>query len=407
MALDDLLKRHNFTQHPFQTWTAENEPERELGQWFISPPFYDDVLGRVGAGPIRPTSHVVFGSPGAGKTAIRKMAESHLLAAGPTYLIIRYTNFSRVLKAPGRPPAQRHVDEILRLGTTGLLAHWLERPDRYEGLSAEHRAELAGLVLEYYETLPPDAKHSYTSTLSPYAGRALTLLKASYRTVVEGYNGVISVLKKEKIEPTKWASPSEETESADPVARLERFWYLARAFGFEAVWVLVDSVDEHPLANSGQAIFDAMAELLMNLRILEFRDGDRQVICFKIFLTRPAEVLPLLEHANFRKDRVPIRTIEWTRRDLDLALQKRLYHYSSNSLLSFDELCDPALKGTHDKLLDAAELRPRVLFRTAYEIFAVFQRAAVPGLSKIDRDSITEGLALGGKAVFSPSTGTP
>jgi hypothetical protein len=146
MSLDDLLKRHGFGQHPFQTWTAENEPERELEQWFISPPFYDDVLGRVGAGPIRPTSHVVFGSPGAGKTALRKMLESDLLAFGPTHLIVRYTNFSRVLKAPGRPSAQRHVDEILRLGTTGLLALWLERPDRYERLSGEQRAELAGLV---------------------------------------------------------------------------------------------------------------------------------------------------------------------------------------------------------------------------------------------------------------------
>lgn len=207
MALDDLLKRHNFAQHPFQTWTAENEPERDLGQWFISPPFYDDVLGRIGAGPVRPTSHLVFGSPGAGKTAIRKMLESHLLASGPSCLIIRYTNFSHVLKGPGRAPAQRHVDEILRLGTTGLLAQWLEWPDRYDRLSPEHRAELAGLVMEYYETLPPDAKHSYTSTLSPYGSRALILLKASYRTVVEGYNSVISVLKKEKIEPTKWAAP--------------------------------------------------------------------------------------------------------------------------------------------------------------------------------------------------------
>ncbi len=407
MALDDLLQRHGFSQHPFRTWSAEDEPEHDLGQWFVSPPFYDDVLGRVGAGPIRPTSHVVFGSPGAGKTALRKMVESDLLASGPTYLIIRYTNFSRVLKTPGRPPAHRHVEEILRLGTTGLLAHWLQWPDRYDRLNAGERAELAGLVLEYYENLPPDAKHSYTSTLSPYAGRALTLLKAGYRTVVEGYNGVISVLRKEKIEPTKWADPSEGSESADPVSRLERFWYLARALGLEAVWVLVDSVDEHPLANSGQAIFEAMAELLMNLRILEFREGDKQVICFKLFLTRPAEVLPLLEQANFRKDRVPIRTIEWSRRDLDLALQKRLAHYSNKNVLSFDDLCDPALKGTHDKLLDAARLRPRVLFRTAYEIFAVFQRTAAPGLSKIDRDSVTEGLALGSKAVFSPPGAAP
>ena len=407
MALDDLLRRHGFSQHPFQTWTAENEPERDLGQWFVSPPFYDDVLGRVGTGPIRPTSHVVFGSPGAGKTALRKMVERDLLASVPAYLIIRYTNFSRVLKAPGRPPAHRHVDEILRLGTIGLLAYWLQWPDRYDKLNAQERAELAGLVLEYYESLPLDAKHSYTSTLSPYAGRALTLLKGSYRTIVEGYNGVISVLNKEKIEPTKWATPTEGSESADPVSRLERFWYLAKALGLEGVWVLVDSVDEHPLANSGLAIFEAMAELLLNLRILEFREGDKQVICFKVFLTRPAEVLPLMEQAYFRKDRVAIRTIEWTRRDLDFALQKRLAHYSNNHVLSFDDMCDSALKGTHDKLLDAAQLRPRVLFRTAYEVFAVFQRTAAPGLSKIDRDSVTEGLALGGRAVFTPPGAAP
>ena len=81
MALHDLLKAHRLIQHPFSTWKAEDE-EKDLGKWFIRPPFFEDILGTLGIPQqeMKPSSHVVFGTPGAGKTALRKMVEAELLS---------------------------------------------------------------------------------------------------------------------------------------------------------------------------------------------------------------------------------------------------------------------------------------------------------------------------------------
>lgn len=118
MALRDLLSSHGFVQHPFSTWKAEDE--KDLAKWFIKPPFFDDILGDG-----RPNSNLIFGVPGGGKSALRKMLEAQLLTAFPSALVIRYSAFSRVLAASGpRPRLHDHVEELLLLGTIGLLALW-------------------------------------------------------------------------------------------------------------------------------------------------------------------------------------------------------------------------------------------------------------------------------------------
>jgi hypothetical protein len=401
MALNELLKAHGFTQHPFAAWRAEDE-EKDLAEWFIPPPFFDDILGNLGTQreAMKPTTHLIFGTPGGGKTALRKTVERELLAKSPGSAVIRYTDFTRVLtETTTRPSLARHVDELLRLGTVSLLAMWYESRDRYERLSVVQRADLAGLVMEYYEVLPPVSQQAYISSLSPYAGRALSIAKKAGHTVVEGYNAIISVLKKEKFEPTKWGASASEAEKAEPMIRLQRFWALAKAMSVESIWVLVDGVDEHPNARTGQAIFECVAEILLNQRLMEFRDEDKQVLCFKVFLTRPEELKPLLDREKFRKDRIPVRKIEWKRKDLDIALKRRLAHYSNRMVISFDDLCDSKLRGTHDRLLDESGLNPRTLFFMGYQIFAAFQNAD-PTATKLDKEAIDEGIRSGKEAVL-------
>lgn len=250
-------------------------------------------------------------------------------------------------------------------------------------------------MFSYYDKLPPDSKRIYTDALCPYSGRVLAAARAGHRTVVEGYNAIISILRKEKIQPAEWPQASGGAEKADPILRLQRFWFLARQMGVESIWVLVDGVDEEPSVRTSQAIFDCVAELLLNQQVMEFREQDKQVMCFKVFLTRPDEIKPLLEQERFRKDRILIRNIEWKRKELKSALQRRLAYYSNNSVLSFDDICEPGLRGTQDKLLDECGLRPRTLFLMGREILALFQKDSEPSVAKLDKNSIEEGIRLG------------
>ena len=397
----DLLKTHGFAQHPFAAWRAEDE-EKDLAEWFIPPPFFDDILGNLGTTreSMKPSSHLIFGTPGGGKTALRKTVERELMSRSPSSAEIRYTDFTRVLAGDiARPSLSRHIDELLRLRTISLLAMWYESKDRYERLGVYQRADLAGLIMDYYEVLPPSSKDMYISSLSPYAGRALSIAKKTGHTVVEGYNAIISVLKKEKFEPTKWNAIASDGEKPEPMIRLQRFWSLARAMGLENIWVLIDGVDEHPSARTGQAIFQCVAEILLNQRLMEFREEDKQVLSFKVFLTRPDELRPLLDAEKFRKDRIPVRKLEWKRKDLDIALKRRLAHYSNRTVLNFDDLCESRLRGTHDRLVDECGLNPRTLFFMGYQIFAAFQNAET-GIAKLDKDSIEEGIKLAKDAVL-------
>ena len=82
MGLQQLLKKHRFNDHPFQTWIAEDE--MYLTKWFVPPLFLDTVIGKTGgaSASLFPSSNLIFGRPGSGKTAIRKAIEMELLYCG-------------------------------------------------------------------------------------------------------------------------------------------------------------------------------------------------------------------------------------------------------------------------------------------------------------------------------------
>jgi hypothetical protein len=348
MSLTDLLEHHHFRSHPFDAWIAEDETA--LQKWFVAPPFQNRILGYEQRKDItpRPRSHVIFGKLGAGKTAICKKVESELLERAPNSLVLRYKDFSNPLGSSERPSITAHIEEILRLATTELIGFWTKLPDRYPRLGVIQKAELAGLVNHYFESLPLETKWHYTYKLSPIAGRLLSTVKSGGHALVDTYNATISVIKKEKIEPTIWDnSDSSDVGKGNPHLRLQRFWHLANAFGVESIWVLVDRIDESPGLTKGEAIFKCIADLLLSQRIMLFRDQyDKQVICFKVFLSRPEYVLPLLKEEDFRLDRIETHTIDWNRKDLDKALTRRLAYYSYDKTLSFDEICDPDAQGT-------------------------------------------------------------
>jgi hypothetical protein len=146
-------------------------------------------------------------------------------------------------------------------------------------------------------------------------------------------------------------------------------------------------------------MFDCVAELLLDQRIIEFRRDDEQVLCFKVFLTRPAEIQPLLAVARFRTDRIKTTTIQWARKDLDRALQRRLAYFSGNTILDFGALCDSSVKDAQSKLLDACDLSPRTLFRMCHEVLNQLELRNDGAIESIDRAMLEAGINLGRGAV--------
>lgn len=403
MGIANLLKTYRFYDHPFATWIAEAERETDLADWFVDPAFKEALMGNLGTSDrrLRVRSNVVLGSAGSGKTALRLTIERELIDFRETAMVLRYIDFVRPLSAGARPKVADHVDELLRLATAALLTRLHQKPDLVAKLEQSQRADLNHLVKVYWEELPNDAKEAYASSLNPLTPRVFSKAKQVAKGAIEAYNAVISILKKEKIEPTDW-EPWERPgkELLPPLLRVQRLWRLAQALGFDSVWVLIDKVDEGPGCQTPQAIFDCLADLLLSQTLLEFAEGNNQVLCFKIFLTHPGKIEPLLKNAGFRHDRVKLDYLRWSEADLHKALSRRLAHYSNKQVLSFDSICTDEARGTHDRLVKACEGRPRTLFRMAHEIFEAFDRLDEPQSIKIGVKAVEVGITEGRDAVF-------
>jgi hypothetical protein len=68
-----LYEKLGFTQHPFSKTNADEEPN--LGEYFVPPPYFDAVVGDSSA----PSASVVLAPRGAGKSALRRMVETHAM----------------------------------------------------------------------------------------------------------------------------------------------------------------------------------------------------------------------------------------------------------------------------------------------------------------------------------------
>src|SRR5712691_8125905 len=110
MALDSFYQHHKFIVPPFESWIAEDK--HHLPNWFIEPTFLNTLLGGLPSKP-RPSSDIVFGSPGSGKTALRMTLERELQKRLPESLVLRYVDFGAVLTTSDRPPLAAHVEELL------------------------------------------------------------------------------------------------------------------------------------------------------------------------------------------------------------------------------------------------------------------------------------------------------
>jgi hypothetical protein len=146
----NLFERLKFTDNPFATYVAENEPHIE--QYFVRPPYFDEVSTTGSAC----RSIVLFGARGAGKSATRmafyKDVWSRWQTEGKAPLAVVLDDYSRIA-----PKAGLDVDLgafVLEVGylTIEAILLWLaalEDNDRVEilgSLTSDEEALVIGLV---------------------------------------------------------------------------------------------------------------------------------------------------------------------------------------------------------------------------------------------------------------------
>lgn len=384
LILDNWLSLVGFEANPFGTREAESEGP-ELGHFFVEYPYFDEVRGS----GLHPRTTFLFADRGCGKSANRCMIEESCRKREieGAVLAVPHTDFRALLREAGGDPARvtldQHAHEILRRGVVALLDHLRRRPHQVERLYREGQPRWISLVPGSYLT-PSFVNHLLRRTGALGLGLTATHMEGAIRS--GDWRALLTEADPETrllirlLVPLLHARATMAPDPAPaPVAQLREFVDLARFLGFDAVYVLVDRVDELPeTADDPQAGAAMLHPLLKDLALLELPH-----VAFKFFL--PTEMQPAVQ-ALVRIDRVILRHVSWTEEDLSRLLEARLRAFSrpGQPIESLSQVSAPEIQDIDRRMIDQAGGSPRNLIRLGALIFSEHCRLPVGERLQLD-----------------------
>lgn len=384
MLINKFLKKHYFIEHPFSKVAAEKEDL--LQHYFVEPRYFSEALGD----PKHPKSYVIFGPRGGGKSAIRSMierysdSEADIDDIGGRVLSITYDDFTALrLGQLNTITLTDHVNEILKRGVPKLAVSLIERGIVDEAIPVESRGLLRWYIDEYMTDLSRIELDSILRSLESKSDK----IKGLMTNILEMYNVLVNVLRLEKVEPTSPTdAPKQHRNSISSIHVMETFTNLASDLGYEAVYILVDKIDEtdYTGGNSFKAA-RLVQPMLTNIRLLELERG-----AFKFFLWENVK-----SHfgQELRSDRITMKPTEWTDAELEKMLLRRIKAYSFGKA-SIDTLFANDIKDKVIRLVvNLAFKSPRDLNRLMESIFAEAAVEATDADFKIGWEAVNQGIS--------------
>jgi len=305
-------------EDPFALYEAEREGDR-LSSFFVDRPYLYDVLGD----PAAPQAAFLMAGRGCGKTATRAMVAyecQHGKFKGRV-LVVNYVDFAPLL------------DQVDR--------------DLYRLRSSHHvRAVMRAAVEAIAEDIPPDNLEA----LSQVDRELLMAFAREFGDPVSRFQ--IAAVIGSKSAALDWERLSSQ-EILRTCARL------VAGMGREAIYVLVDRVDELPeTAVAAEKSVALMRPLVADQPLLEMPH-----IAFKFFLPI-AMGAALQKSVPIRRDRVSVQVVRWDRETLEELIRLRLRYFSQDRVTRLEDLCTPQARyAVMDKMINACESSPRTLLR--------------------------------------------
>ena len=320
----DFFGIHGFTEDPFASTNAANEPLIE--SYFVDPPFFPAVVGD----PRSPKSNVVFAPRGGGKTAQKIMIEKRS-AEAKRFLCISYDRFpTENIKQPSDASAEYHLTNITR---SLLLAVVLELDTlKFSNQSRLHDFEkqmIVDLSKLYFGKFSAEKFKESLNSIKSLGNRASDAWNkygdaiASLMNVAATYFG-LGKLEAKKVEIAK------QDESVR--FQFETLVKIEIKLGYDSVYILIDRVDELSItATDAEKSFEFLQSILIDLPLLE-----TEGVGFKFFLWDQSR--EAYQDAGGRPDRLIEYSLDWTVQDLQKVLSRRLQTYSNNNISRFDQL---------------------------------------------------------------------
>jgi len=366
--LKDLLELWGFSSHPFESYTAENEPR--LSEYFVPPPYLDDMIGSASS----MTPAIVFGSRGIGKSAIRIHIENICSAkdseqrVGGRALAITYDDFSKAVAAGiDNVSLERHLEAILNKAVVAALA-----------VIANTVGDQSKVTEDTIEESFPDLDIPVFSRLvQKYFIRREAI---SITDRIHWFHRLWGVLRvplidianlfqaargKDGIKPVQieLLGPREENNAELFINDLYTIAGITEQLGFDGWYILIDKVDEdeHTDSDATKAA-KLIAPLLKNLRILELNR-----IGFKFFLWN--QLRAILIEERVRLDKIRNLEMSWTRDELKEMIDRRLKTYSGDRVSDLLSITEDDAHDIYETAIYYSMFSPRELAHILDSIF--------------------------------------
>jgi hypothetical protein len=375
----EFLSRLGLEGNPFLHWDADQEDR--LPDYFVPPPYFASVVGD----PAHPASTVVFAPRGGGKSAQRRIVET---SCDPDRVLC-VTHDTFPFAASKRPKEIRlddHLSKIIRDVLVAVIARLAMLEGLRDRLSPAERTSLQMMATLYLDDVTRVELQSSLNALKNLSQKAVEF----YNKLSWAYNA----LGRSALQAVGMPAPAlpdlkdmGQEPQRNPVADVQALGRLANAVGLDAVYVLVDKVDETAsTSNDAAAAYALVGPLLQDLRILSLRP-----FCFKFFLP---DTLTEYHAEKARPDRVQQFALRWSSLEVSQMLSRRLAAYSGGRLTSLGQILadDSNLRWFVDHyFIRFAEGSPRDMVRILNRILAEQMRLE-PNSSRLTVVPVVQGM---------------
>lgn len=290
------------------------------------------------------------------------MIEREAVGPDAAYLCLTYDAFAPVVASGGGLAA--HQLELCRVLTLAILAHLQEDSVEAVFLSDHERQIVKIAAQQFVGGLGLGEYQAAVAAVKTLGDKAADFWKKYGGPVAAG---VALLMKKAGLDDVNISialeQQAQDSSTASTYYFLSQLVAIARKLGWDAVYFLVDKVDETPATtNNAEAAGKLIRDLVTDLPTLETPGA-----AFKFFFWDQME--QYLRMNGLRGDRVEIVNLGWTVGELSQMLARRLAAFSGGKLTSFNQLVDEtATVDGHLLLVYLSHGSPRDMIRMARSI---------------------------------------
>lgn len=254
----EFIRSLGFEDDPFRYYNADQEDR--LDKYFIDPPYFESLWGD----PNSPESHVVLAPRGGGKSAQRRMLEERCWAHEVFLITYDYFFTTGGIKSAKDADMAFHLRNLNRLALISFFSYLANRdifdPIMYE---SEEKRFLTKMIDKYLGDIE-------VSTIRDVIQGSMTFPAKFKRWWNENlpFIGLLSAFVKSRFQldfGTPGKFEREVVVSEDPLNHFKTILRLARKFGLNSCYILIDKVDETELTGNDPIASYALVQSLIRV----------------------------------------------------------------------------------------------------------------------------------------------